>query len=114
MLQKIGGLARAAGVLVSIVTAFAAIPTLDTALLLVVLGLVAGLALTDADRVGIIVTALVLPLVATVLNTLPAIGSQLGTVASNLGVLAASSVVTVIATRLFNVVKGDLAGLASK
>lgn len=114
MLQKIGGLARAAGVLVSIVTAFAAIPTLDTALLLVVLGLIAGLALSDADRIGIIVTALVLPLVATVLNTLPSVGTQLGTIASNLGILAASSVVTVIATRLYNVVKGDLMGLASK
>lgn len=114
MLQKIGGLARAVAVIISIVAAFVAIPNLDVATLLVVLGLVAGLVHSDADRIGIIVTALVLPMVATVLSGLPSVGTQLGAIASNLGVVAASSVATMIAIRLYSVVKGDLAGLAAR
>jgi len=114
MLQKIGGVARAVAVILAVVAAFVAIPNLDVPTLLVVLGLIAGLALTDADRVGIVVTALVLPLVATVLNGLPSVGAQLGAVAANLGIVAASSVATLVALRLFDVVRGDLMGLASK
>lgn len=114
MLQKIGAGARAVAVILAIVAAFVAIPTLDVALLLLVLGLIAGLALTDADRISIIVTALALPLLATVLNALPTVGPQLAAAANNLGVVAAASAATLIAIGLFDLVKGDLMGLAGK
>lgn len=114
MLSKIGGLSRAVAILLAVVSAIVAIPGLDTANLLVVLGLLAGLAYSQDDRVGLILAALVLPLVSAVLSPLPAVGGQLGAIAGNLAVVAAASVATVLALRLVAVVKGDVSGLTGK
>ncbi|MEY2942755.1 MAG: hypothetical protein RLY97_769 [Pseudomonadota bacterium] len=111
MLGKIAGLARALAILLSVVYAFVAIPGVDAGLVLVVLGLIAGVLYGDDTRGGLILTVLVLPAAAVALGHIPAIGTQLGAIASNLGLSAAGAVATSLACRLFGVVKGDLTGL---
>src|SRR5947208_15329375 len=70
MLMKIGGLARAIAIVLAIVAGFVALNMMNVPLVLVVLGLIAGLAM-PADRV--IVPAV--PLIA-----LPIIGAAPGTI----------------------------------
>jgi len=113
MIGKIAGLARALAVLLAIVAGFVAIPNLDVGLVLVVLGLIAGLSVAADLTVGLAVVVLVLPVVASALGTIPAIGTQLGAVATNLAMFLAGSVATIVTIATFNHVKGDLAGLGS-
>jgi hypothetical protein len=114
MLNKVSYLARVAGVLLAIVAGFVALGTLNTALALVALGLVAGLTLS-ADRMVVTgVMVLVLPAVGTALTAIPAVGAQLSAVAGNLAVAAAASLATAIAMMLLDRVKGDIGGLTAK
>jgi hypothetical protein len=112
MINKLTSLARALAILLSVIVAFVAIPNLDAQLALVVLGLVAGISYGDDQRVGLILTAVVLPLVAPTLSGIPAIGASLGSIASNVGVAAAAAVASSLAISLFNTAKDDLMGLA--
>lgn len=114
MLGKVAGLARALGIILALVAAFVSIPNLNVALVLVVLGLIAGLTYTDEGATRLFLTVLVLPAVGLALNAIPQIGAQLGAVATNVAILAASAAATYIAIRLFNIAKDDLMGLASK
>jgi hypothetical protein len=114
MIGKIGGLARLLAVLLAVVAAFVTIPNLDVTLVLVVLGLIAGLAHAEDMVLRLFLVVLVLPSVAGALGTIPAIGAQLGGIATNVSIVAAGAAATVIAIRLFNNAKGDLAGLGAK
>jgi len=111
MLDKATGLARALAVVFSLVAAFIAIPNLDTGLVLVALGLVAGIAYGDDARPNLILLALALPLAATAVGHIPSVGAQLGAVAINLGLAAAAAVASSIAIYLFHATKADLGGL---
>lgn len=114
MIGKIAGLARVLGIVLAIVAAFVTIPNLDVALVLVVLGLIAGLAYNEETAMRLFLVILVLPAVAIALNTIPAIGAQLGSVATNVALAAAGAAATVVALRLFNLARGDLTGLTTK
>ena len=114
MVGKVAGLARALSMLLAIVAGFVAIPNLDVALVLVILGLIAGLAYSAEMLTVLVLAVLVLPAVGTALTTIPAVGDQLGTVATNLALAAAGSVATMFAIGLFNSIKGDLMGLGAK
>ena len=114
MIGKVAGLARALAILLALVAAFVAIPGLNLALVLVVLGLIAGLAYGADDSIRLALSVLVLPAVGAALGYIPAIGVQLGTLATNLALAAAGALATLLAIRLFNLVKGDLMGLAAK
>ena len=84
MLMKIGGLARALAIILAIVAGFMAMNMMNVPLALVVLGLVAGLAMT-ADRLLLsMATVIALPIVGAALIHIPAIGAQLNAVALNL------------------------------
>jgi hypothetical protein len=112
MVKSIAGLARLIATLLAIVAGFVAIPTLDVALALVVLGIIAGLGYA-ADQAGrLFLVVLVLPAVGAALATIPAIGGQLNAVALNVALAAAGIAATVIAMRLFNNSREDVAGLA--
>ena len=114
MLNKVSSLARAAGIVLAIVAGFVALGTLDTTMVLVVLGLIAGLSLA-ADRVVLTgVLVLLMPAVGTALATLPGVGAQLSAVAANLGTLGAASIGTAFALLLYNRVKEDLGSLTAK
>jgi hypothetical protein len=111
---KVAGLARALAIILAIVAAFVPLGGLNVALVLVVLGLIAGLAYGDDALTGLIVAVLGLPLAGAALANIPAVGAQLDAAANNLALAAASSVATIIAIAGFNMVKADLMGLAAK
>ena len=110
-MMKIGGLARAIAIVLAIVAGFMALNMMNVPLTLVVLGLVAGLAMTD-DRVLLsTVTLIALPIIGTALTQLPKIGAQLNAVALNLQMAIAGALATAIAIRLYHMVMGGVMGL---
>ena len=111
MVGKIAGLARALAILLAVVAGVVTIPNIDVRIVLVVLGLIAGIAYGDDTRGNLILTALVLPLVSVALALLPVVGSYLGAIAANVGLAAAGAVATSVAIRLYHLVVGDVTGL---
>lgn len=114
MLNKVSSLARALGILLAIVAGFFTLGTLNTALVILVLGLIAGLCYTAEDIVRLAVQVLVLPAVGIALGNVPEIGERLGAAAGNVALLIAGALATVVVVRLFNLVKDDLMGLIAK
>jgi hypothetical protein len=111
MLMKIGGLARALYVLLAIVAAFVPITMMNVPLVLVVLGILAGLAMMQ-DRIVLAgVIAIVLPIVGAALGNIPAIGAQLTAVCANLQLGVAGALATAIAMLLYHLVMDGLTGL---
>jgi hypothetical protein len=111
MLMIIGGLARTLGILLAIVAAFVAIGTMNVPLLLVVLGLVAGLAMPEERLLLAMATVIALPIVGGALSQIPAIGAQLNAVALNLQMAMAGAVATAIAIKLFHLAKEGAMGV---
>ena len=109
--NKIIALARAAAIILAVVTGFVAIASLNVPLVLVSLGLIAGLGYGEDDMTRLVLTVLVLPIAGAALSTLPSVGAQLEVVATNLAVAIAGAAATVLACRCFNLVKGDLSSL---
>ena len=113
MMMKIGGLARALALLLAIVAGFVALGGMDVALVLLVLGLVAGLALTDDRMVLTVALLIALPIVGTALTHIPTIGAQLNAVALNLQMAMAGSVATAMAIRMYHLVMAGVMGVMS-
>jgi hypothetical protein len=111
MLMKIGGLARALAIILAIVAGFVALTMMNVPLVLVVLGLVAGLAMTE-DRILVsTVTLIALPIIGAALTQIPTIGTQLGAVALNLQMAIAGALATAIAIRLYHLTMDGVMGL---
>jgi prepilin signal peptidase PulO-like enzyme (type II secretory pathway) len=111
MLTKIGGLARALAILLAIVAGFVALGGMDVALILLVLGLVAGLALTDDRMVLNVALVIALPLVGAALTHIPTIGAQLNAIALNLQMAIAGSVATALAIRMYHLMMSGVMGM---
>jgi len=114
MLNKIGSIARLVATLLAIIAAFVAIPAVNVGLVLVVLGLIAGLAYDGEESMRLFLVVLVLPAVGAALGTIPAVGGQLSAVATNLALAAAGVAAMVIARRVFDNSKNDVTGLTGK
>ncbi len=112
MLMKIGGLARAIAIILAIVAGFVALTMMNVPLVLIVLGLVAGLALPEERQVAAMLVVVVLPIVGTVLTQIPTIGAQLNAVALNLQIATAGAVATAIAIRFYHLAMDGVTGLA--
>lgn len=112
MLMKIGGLARALAILLAIIAGFVALGGMDVALVLVVLGIVAGLALTDERMLLNVALVIALPTIGTALTHIPTIGAQLNAVALNLQIAIAGAVATAMAIRMYHLVMDGVMGLA--
>lgn len=110
-MTKISGLARALGILLAIVAGFVAIPGLNIALVLVALGLISGISMPEERFITVALYVLVLPIIGLALGNVPMIGAQLGAVAVGLALVAAGSLASAIAVRLFALVRDDLMGL---
>src|SRR3954447_19106484 len=111
MLMKIGGLARAIAIILAIVAGFMALNMMNVPLVLVVLGLVAGLAMPE-DRV--IVTAVMLidlPIVGTALTQVPRVGAHVYSVFLTLQMARAGSLASVILMRLYDLTMDGVTGL---
>jgi hypothetical protein len=112
MLMKIGGLARALYVILAIVAAFVALSMMNVPLVLVVLGLIAGLAMSKDNMVLAAVTIVALPLVGAALGNIPTIGAQLTAICGNLQLGVAGAFATALAIFLYHMVMDSLMGLA--
>ena len=111
-MAKLSGLARALGILLAIIAGFITIPGgMNVALILVVLGLLAGLTTPDDRFVAVLLYVLVLPMIGTALANIPAIGAQLSAVCGGLAILAAGAGAMGVALRLYKVFMGDVTGL---
>jgi hypothetical protein len=102
MVDKLAGAARLVATLLAIIAGFVAIPNFNMALVLVILGLVAGLKYTSDKLLGLFFVVVTLPMVGAALANIPMIGAQLNAVALNFEIAAASVAATVIAIRLFH------------
>ena len=114
MLTKIGGLARALYIILAIVAAFVALKMMNVPLVLVVLGLVAGLAVPRDRIVLVMVAVIALPLIGAALALLPSIGAQLATVCTNLQFGAAGAAATALAIFLYEMVMESVTGLGGE
>ena len=112
-MDKVGGLATLLAVLLAIVAAFVAIPGVDAALLILILGIVGGIAADQDGAVRMFLAVLVLPAVGAALGAIPAVGEYLTAIFGNLGVAAAGVSATLIARRVYDMVMGSIKGFSS-
>jgi hypothetical protein len=112
MLTKIGGLARALAIILAIVAAFVALNMMNVPLVLVVLGLIAGLAMPEDRLVLSTVTLIALPIIGTALTNIPTIGAQLNAIALNIQIALAGSLATSVAIRIYHMTMEGVTGLA--
>ena len=112
MLNKIGGLARALYILLAIVAGFVALGTMNVALVLVVLGLIAGISMPRERMVLAGVAMLALPIVGGALGTIPAVGTQLAAVCAYLQVGVAGAFAMALAILLYELVMEGVMGMA--
>ncbi|MEA3080879.1 MAG: hypothetical protein QOD54_547 [Sphingomonadales bacterium] len=111
MLMKIGGLARAIAIVLAIVAGCVALNMMNVPLVLVVLGLIAGLAMPADRAIVTAVTIIALPIVGAALGNIPAIGAQLAAVCANLQIAMAGALATSIAMRLYQLTMDGVTGL---
>ena len=111
MLKKIGGLARALYILLAIVAGFVALGTMNTALILVILGLVAGVSMPRDRLVLAMVSVIALPAIGAALGQIPTIGTQLTAICGNLALGVAGSAATALAMFLYELVMDGVMGL---
>jgi hypothetical protein len=88
-----------------------ALNMIDVPLVLLVLGLVAGLALTDDRMVLNVALVIALPIIGAALAHIPTIGAQLNAVALNLQVAMAGGIATAVAIRMYHLTVGGLMGV---
>lgn len=112
MLTKICGLARALYILLAIVAGFVALGMMNVPLVLVVLGLVAGLAMPQDRYILAGITAIILPILGTALSHVPAVGAQLGAITGNLQLGVAGALASALAIVLYHLVVDGVMGLA--
>ena len=112
MLKKIGGLARALAIVLAIVGGFVALTMMNLPLVLVVLGLIAGLAMPEDRLILTTVTLIALPVIGAALATIPAIGAQLTAVCGNLQLAMAGALATSLAMRLYHLTMDGVMGMA--
>jgi len=111
MLNKISGLARTLYIVIAVVAGFVALGTMNVALILLVLGLIAGISLPRERLVLATVTVIALPILGAALANLPAIGEQLGAVMANLQIAMAGAVTTALLIRLYELAVDGVTGL---
>jgi hypothetical protein len=85
---------------------------MNVPLVLVVLGLIAGLAMQQDKMVLAAVTVVALPMIGAALGNIPAIGAQLTAVCGNLQLGVAGAFATALAIFLYQTIKASLTGLA--
>ena len=111
MLMKISGLARTLYIVIAIVAGFVAMGTLPVALVLVGLGLVAGISLPRERMVLAAATILALPTIGLALAKIPAIGAQLNAVTGNLQLGMAGSFAMAMMIILYELAMDGVTGL---
>jgi hypothetical protein len=111
MLNKISGLARSLYIVLAIVAGFVTLGAMDVALVLVVLGLIAGLSMPRERMVLAAATIIALPILGTALTHIPTVGAQLAAVMGNLQLGMAGAFVTALAIVLYELAMGGVTGM---
>ena len=111
MLNMVSGLARTLYIVLAIVAGFVALTMMNVPLVLVVLGLIAGLTLPPERQVLAGVTVIALPILGAALTHIPAIGEQLAAVTANLQLGVAGAVTTALAIRFYGLAMEGIPGL---
>ena len=111
MLNKISGLARTLYILLAVIAGFVALGTMDVALSLVVLGLIAGISLPRDRMVLAAATIIALPIIGTALGHIPMIGAKLTAVTANLQLGMAGSFATAMVIILADLAMDGITGL---
>ena len=111
MLNTLSGVARALYIIIAIVAGFVALTMVNVPLLLVLLGMIAGITLPQERYVTAAVTVIALPILGAAMANIPAVGAQLGAVMGNLQLGMAGALVTAMATRLYGLVVEGVPGL---
>jgi hypothetical protein len=112
MLHKISALSRALYILLAIIAGFVAMGGMNVALILVVLGLIAGISMQKENYVAAAATAIALPIIGAALANIPAIGAQLTAICANLQLGIAGALATALAYTLYTLVMGGVMGMA--
>ena len=110
-MNKLSGLARTLYIVLAIVAGFVAMGGMNVALLLVVLGLVAGISTPRDKLVLAMVAVIALPMIGTALGTIPAIGPQLGAIMANLQLAIAGVATTALALLMYELAMAGVTGL---
>jgi hypothetical protein len=111
MLNKISGLARALYIMLAVVTAFVALGMMNVALVLIVLGLIAGVSMPKDRIVLAAATVIALPIIGTALTNIPTIGAQLNAMALNLQLGIAGALASAIAIQLYMLAMEGIMGI---
>jgi hypothetical protein len=111
MLMKISGLARTLYILLAIVAGFVAMGTMPVALVLVALGLIAGISLPKERMVLAAATILALPTIGAALAKIPAIGEQLNAAMLNLQIGMAGAFAMAMIMILYELAMEGITGL---
>jgi hypothetical protein len=111
MLNKLSGLARALYILLAIIAGFVALSMMNVALVLVVLGLIAGISMPRERMVLAAAVVIALPIVGGALGLIPAIGAKLTAVCGNLQLAIAAALATALAMFLYELVMDGVMGL---
>ncbi len=111
MLKMVSGLARTLYIVIAIVAGFVALTMMNVPLVLVILGLIAGITLPQDRYVVAAVTVIALPILGAAMANIPAIGAQLGAVMGNLQLGMAGALVTAMAIRLYELAVEGVPGL---
>jgi hypothetical protein len=111
MLNKLSGLARSLYIILAIVAGFVAMGGMNVALVLVVLGLIAGITLPRDRLVLAAVSVVALPVIGTALTNIPVVGTQLNAVTANLALGICGAAATAIAMFLYDLVMDGVSAL---
>ena len=112
-MNKVYALARLAAVLVAIAGAFVVVP--QAALILLVLGGIAGIAVDEDNRTRLYIVALTLSAISAskLLDTIPTAGSYLTAIVGGLAIAYGGAAIVAILVALALRIKNDWVGSAS-
>jgi hypothetical protein len=113
MMNKVSGLARALYIVLAIVAGFITLGAMDVALVLVVLGLIAGLSMPRERMVLAAATIIALPIIGAALAHIPTVGDKLPAVATNLQLGMAGAFATALVMALYELVMEGVTGLTA-
>ena len=113
MMNKVSGLARALYIVLAIVAGFVALGAMDTALVLVVLGLISGISMPRERMVLAAATIIALPIIGAALAHIPSVGAQLAAITANLQLGMAGAFATAMVIALYELVMEGVTGLTA-
>jgi hypothetical protein len=111
MLNKISALCRTLYIVIAIVAGFVTLGAMDTALVLVALGLISGISMPRERMVLAAATIIALPILGAALAHIPTVGAQLGAVMGNLQLGMAGAFTTALAIALYELAMDGVTGI---